>query len=57
MYRRFYFRRKAIIPIVKEMLGDPQILVRRLREGREFFSYLRDRRDQQSAAHACAAQP
>ncbi len=43
MYRRFYFRPGAIIPIVKEMLGDPQMLVRRLREGREFLSYLRER--------------
>ena len=43
MYRRFYFRPQAIIPIVKEMLGDPQMLVRRLREGREFFAYLQER--------------
>ena len=33
MYRRFYFRPKAIIPIVREMLSDRQMLVRRLREG------------------------
>jgi hopanoid biosynthesis associated radical SAM protein HpnJ len=43
LYRRFYFRPKAIIPIVKEMLGDPQMLVRRLREGQEFFAYLKER--------------
>jgi hopanoid biosynthesis associated radical SAM protein HpnJ len=43
MYRRFYFRPQAIIPIVKEMLEDPQMLVRRLREGREFFAYLKER--------------
>ncbi|MBE9104968.1 hopanoid biosynthesis associated radical SAM protein HpnJ [Nostoc cf. edaphicum LEGE 07299] len=46
MYRKFYFRPRAIIPIVGEMLTDPQMLVRRLREGREFFSYLKDRRTQ-----------
>lgn len=46
MYRRFYFRPQAIIPIVGEMLADPQMLVRRLREGREFFAYLKDRRTQ-----------
>jgi hopanoid biosynthesis associated radical SAM protein HpnJ len=46
MYRRFYFRPKAIIPIVREMLTDPQMLVRRLREGGEFFSYLKERRAQ-----------
>jgi len=46
LYRKFYFRPQAIIPIVQEMLGDPQMLVRRLREGREFFAYLKDRRSQ-----------
>ena len=55
MYRRFYFRRRAIVPIVKEMLSDPQMLRRRLREGREFFSYLKERRRQQQQAHADAA--
>jgi len=44
MYRRFYFRPRAIIPIVGEMLSDPKILVRRLREGREFFAYLQERK-------------
>jgi radical SAM superfamily enzyme YgiQ (UPF0313 family) len=51
MYRKFYFRPKAIIPIVREMLGDRQMLVRRLREGKEFFGYLNERRTQ-SVAHA-----
>ena len=50
MYRKFYFRPKAIIPIVREMLGDRQMLVRRLREGKEFFAYLNERRTQ-AAAH------
>ena len=45
MYRRFYFRPQAIIPIVTEMLTDPQMLVRRLREGKEFFGYLKERKD------------
>ena len=43
MYRRFYFQPRTIIPIVGEMLTDPQMLVRRLREGREFFAYLKER--------------
>jgi hopanoid biosynthesis associated radical SAM protein HpnJ len=51
MYRQFYFRPKAIIPIVREMLTDRQMLVRRLREGVEFFSYLRERH-QKAAEHA-----
>ena len=54
LYRQFYFRPQAIIPIVREMLSDRQMLIRRLREGGEFFSYLRERRNQQSAAHAKA---
>lgn len=49
MYRRFYFRPKAIIPIVGEMLTNPQMLVRRLREGREFFAYLKERHIQSLA--------
>ena len=44
MYRRFYFRPRAIIPIVGEMLADPKMLLRRLREGREFFAYLSERK-------------
>ena len=55
MYRRFYFRPKAIIPIVREMLSDRQMLVRRLREGGEFFSYLKERRTQ-TIAHGQAKQ-
>ena len=56
MYRRFYFRPKAIIPIVREMLSDRQMLVRRLREGGEFFSYLKERRAQQTASHSQSEQ-
>jgi hopanoid biosynthesis associated radical SAM protein HpnJ len=56
MYRKFYFRPKVILPIVREMLGDPQMLRRRLREGAEFFSYLRERRTAQDKAHIKAQQ-
>ena len=45
LYRRFYFRPRAIIPIVQEMMSDPQMLKRRLREGREFFDYLKERHE------------
>lgn len=55
MYRQFYFRPKAIIPIVREMLTDRQMMVRRLREGVEFFSYLRERH-QKAAEHAATHQ-
>ena len=42
-YRRFYFRASKIGSIVREMLLSPQMLVRRLREGVEFFQFLRER--------------
>jgi hopanoid biosynthesis associated radical SAM protein HpnJ len=43
-YRRFYFRAPKIASIVSEMLSSPQMMMRRLREGVEFFSFLRERR-------------
>ena len=46
MYREFYFRPKVYARMLKEMLTDRQMLVRRLREGGEFFSYLRERKEQ-----------
>lgn len=58
MYRRFYFRFRPIFRIVREMAADRQMLVRRLREGREFFGYLRERRSiAHSHGHAPADQP
>jgi hopanoid biosynthesis associated radical SAM protein HpnJ len=45
MYRRFYFRHKPILRFLREMGTDRQMLVRRLREGREFFGYLKERRN------------
>jgi hopanoid biosynthesis associated radical SAM protein HpnJ len=43
-YRRFYFRSGKIAAIVGEMVRDPQMMIRRLREGIEFFHFLRQRR-------------
>jgi radical SAM superfamily enzyme YgiQ (UPF0313 family) len=51
MYRRFYFRHKPILRFLREMAGDRQMLVRRLREGGEFFSYLRERKQSARARH------
>jgi radical SAM superfamily enzyme YgiQ (UPF0313 family) len=48
-YRRFYFRRSKITEIVGEMVRSPQMLARRLREGVEFFRFLRERRSGASA--------
>jgi hopanoid biosynthesis associated radical SAM protein HpnJ len=42
-YRRFYFRAPKIAAIVAEMVRSPQMLQRRLREGVEFFQFLRER--------------
>ena len=42
-YRRFYFRAPKIASIVGEMIRSPQMMKRRLREGVEFFQFLRER--------------
>ena len=42
-YRKFYFRAPKIASIVGEMITSPQMMKRRLREGIEFFQFLRDR--------------
>jgi len=43
-YRKFYFRAPKIASIVNEMVRSPQMMKRRLREGVEFFAFLRDRK-------------
>src|ERR1700685_1917467 len=40
-YKRFYFRPGKIWEIVREMLGSWEMMKRRLREGVEFFRFLR----------------
>jgi hopanoid biosynthesis associated radical SAM protein HpnJ len=47
-YQRFYFRAGKIASIVGEMISSPQMMQRRMREGIEFFRFLRERR---GAAH------
>ena len=44
-YKRFYFRWNKIGDIVSEMVRSPQMMKRRLREGVEFFQFLRERRE------------
>jgi radical SAM superfamily enzyme YgiQ (UPF0313 family) len=51
MYRRFYFRHRPILRFLREMATDRQMLVRRLREGGEFFDYLRERKQIARARH------
>lgn len=43
-YRRFYFRWKPISRIVKEMMKDRKVCMRRLREGKEFFQFMLTRK-------------
>ena len=43
-YKRFYFRIPKIASIVGEMVMSPEMMKRRLREGVEFFHFLRARR-------------
>jgi hopanoid biosynthesis associated radical SAM protein HpnJ len=40
-YKRYYFRPRPIKRIVWTMLQDPAVMKRRLREGAEFFQFLR----------------
>ncbi len=44
-YRSFYFRSGKIASIVNEMVRSPDMMKRRLREGVEFFHFLKDRRN------------
>ena len=45
MYRRFYFRMKPLVRMLLEMSTARRVLIRRLREGREFLQYLRVRKE------------
>ena len=42
-YRKFYFRLPKILSILNEMIRSPQMMKRRLREGVEFFAFLKER--------------
>ncbi len=43
-YKKFYFRAPKIASIVGEMVRSPQMMKRRLREGVEFFQFLKGRK-------------
>jgi hopanoid biosynthesis associated radical SAM protein HpnJ len=49
-YRRFYFRPRPILRIIKTMLQDKDVCVRRLREGYEFFKFMAQRKNDMAAA-------
>jgi hopanoid biosynthesis associated radical SAM protein HpnJ len=44
-YRRFYLRPRPIMRILREMLQDRHEFIRRLREGKEFFSFMAKRKE------------
>ena len=49
-YRAYYLRPRPILRIIKTMLEDKDVFVRRCREGFEFFKSLRQRKDDLAAA-------
>jgi hopanoid biosynthesis associated radical SAM protein HpnJ len=53
-YHRYYLRPKPILRIIKTMLEDKDVCVRRLREGYEFFKSMAQRRQDLAAARAAA---
>jgi len=54
-YRSYYLRPKPILRIIKTMLEDKDVCVRRLREGYEFFKSMAQRRTDLAAAKATTA--
>jgi len=53
-YRAYYLRPKPILRIIKTMLEDKDVFVRRCREGYEFFKSLRQRKEDLAAARSTA---
>ena len=51
-YRAYYLRPKPILRIIKTMLEDKEVCVRRCREGYEFFKSLRQRKADLAASRA-----
>jgi hopanoid biosynthesis associated radical SAM protein HpnJ len=53
-YRTYYLRPKPILRIIRTMLEDKDVMVRRCREGWEFFRSLRQRRESRDTARRLA---
>lgn len=51
-YHRYYLRPKPILRIIKTMLEDKDVCVRRLREGYEFFKSMAQRRNDLAASRS-----
>lgn len=54
-YRSYYLRPRPILRIIKTMLEDKDVFVRRCREGYEFFRSLRQRKESLAAARTAVA--
>lgn len=54
-YHRYYLRPKPVLRIIKTMLEDRDVCVRRLREGYEFFKSMSQRRNDLNAARSITA--
>jgi radical SAM superfamily enzyme YgiQ (UPF0313 family) len=54
-YHRYYLRPKPILRIIRTMLEDKDVFVRRCREGYEFFKSMAQRRSDLAAANAGTA--
>ena len=54
-YRSYYLRPKPILRIIKTMLEDKDVCVRRCREGYEFFKSLRQRKVDLAASRSVSA--
>jgi predicted nucleic-acid-binding protein len=53
-YRAYYLRPKPILRIIKTMLKDKDVCIRRCREGFEFFKSLRQRKDDLAVSQAAS---
>ena len=54
-YHRYYLRPKPIVRIIRTMLEDKDVCVRRLREGYEFFKSMAQRRSDLEAMRTIPA--
>jgi hypothetical protein len=54
-YRTYYLRPKPILRIIKTMLEDKDVCIRRCREGFEFFKSLRQRKVDLAASRSVAS--
>lgn len=54
-YRKFYFRPRKMFSLFWGMMGDSKVMKRRLREGGEFFRFMRERKKSTQTAKIPAA--